>query len=65
MKVVCLQFESLITLTDFMAVISNVNCEINHQRLTVLCQVSADELQLAVSSFGAKIISDQLTKEAS
>ena len=64
MKAVCLQFETLVALTDFMAVINNVNCEINHQRVTLLCQVSADELQLAVSSFGAKIISDQPRQEA-
>jgi hypothetical protein len=63
MKSVFLQFETLVALTDFMAVINNVNCEINHQRLTVLCQVSADELQLAISSFGGKIIPGQPDQE--
>lgn len=62
MKLVCLQFENNVALTDFLAVIENINCEINHRQLTIICHVSDDELALALKSFGAKVITNQPEK---
>jgi hypothetical protein len=59
MKPICLQFESIIALKDFLAVIRNINCEVNYHRLTIICELTEEELQLAIRSFGAKQIADK------
>lgn len=53
---VCLQFQTIQSLTDFLQLIQNINCEINHQRLTVICELSEKELGMAISGFEAKVI---------
>lgn len=53
---VCLQFQTIQSLTDFLQLIQNINCEINHQRLTVICELSEKELEMAISGFEAKVI---------
>jgi hypothetical protein len=56
MKEVCLQFEAISAMTNFLSVLENNNCEINRQRLTILCEISAEELELAIRSFGACVV---------
>lgn len=58
MKKVCLQFQSITMLNDFMQVIKNINCEINRQRLTMICEISERELQMAKENFGAQVIEE-------
>lgn len=59
MQTVRLQFETIVALNDFLSIIQNVNCEINRQRLTVICELSEAELNQALHTFGAKIIDEK------
>jgi hypothetical protein len=58
MKKVCLQFQTITKLTDFLQLIENINCEINRQRLTVICEISEKELEMAIMDFDAQAIGE-------
>jgi hypothetical protein len=58
MKKVCFQFPSITMMNDFLQVIENINCEFNHQRLTLICELTERECQMAIEDFGARLFEE-------
>lgn len=56
MKKVSLQFKSLLELTNYTIAIGVVNYEINRTLLRLSCELSAKDIEKALASFRAEII---------
>ena len=56
MKKVTLQFENIALLVDYLETIGMKKCRIFHENITVLCEASEADIELAVTGFGAVIV---------
>ncbi|HYO22233.1 MAG TPA: hypothetical protein VER36_07490 [Flavisolibacter sp.] len=56
MKRVLLQFENILELIEFIAAINNLNCDIDSNALTIFCDLSEMEIELAINGYGAAVI---------
>jgi len=56
MKIVALQFEDILQLLEFVEYSRSHNCPINLKKLTISCELSEADIELAINGFNAIVI---------
>ncbi len=56
MKKVTIELGNIVQLLDFLDLTKATNCEINRRHLTLICELSPADIEVATRSYGGRVL---------